>query len=117
MNRDEERFIEQARASLEQGEADIPSRIAVRLRQVRHTAIVSRHRRVTPLWVPAMAAVMLVLFVGIAWYTGMSRVVEPVPLPVQQANDFEMLVYGEDLKLFADLDFYLWLEQRSDHAG
>ena len=118
MNRDDEKLIEQVRASLDRSEADISMHAATRLRQARHAAIASRYHRTTPVWMPAIAAAMLVLVAGLAWFTGVSRVEGLTPLPAQQAAaDFEMLVHGEDLELFADLDFYLWLEQRDGHAG
>lgn len=118
MNRDDERFIKQARASLDRGEADISVHAATRLRQARHAAIASRYHRATPVWLPALSVAMLLLVVAVSWFVGISRLEAPAVLPPQQAAaDFEMLVHGEDLELFTNLDFYLWLEQRDGHAG
>ena len=118
MNRDEEQFIERVRTSLDQVEADIPPHVAARLRHARHSAIVSRHRYTIPIWMPAMSAAMLVLVVAVAWFSGLPQMDDPMPLSAQQTTaDFEMLVHGEDLELFADLDFYLWLEKQNGHTS
>jgi hypothetical protein len=118
MNRDEQQFIDQARAALDMRSDQVSPHIAARLRQARHTAIASPYRRTTSTWVPALSTAMLVLVIAMAWFAGVPHVDAPTSLPVQQAaGDFEMLVHGEDLELFADMDFYLWLEQRSEHAG
>jgi len=118
MNSDEQRFIEQVRTSLDNSAEEVSPDVAARLRQARHAAIVVPYRRATPMWMPALSTAMLVLVIAVAWFAGLPRVETPVQLQTQQvASDFEMLVHGEDLELFADMDFYLWLEQRSKHAG
>ncbi len=115
MSRDEQQFIEQARAALD--EREVPSHIATRLRKARHGAIAARYRY-TPTWFPALGSAVLVLVIGLIWFGGLPQTDGTVAPPVQQvATDFEMLVHGEELEMFADLDFYLWLEQRADHAG
>ena len=119
MSRDEEQFVRQARATLEQVEADVPPHVAARLRQARQKAVAAPWRRTTPSWIPAWSSVMLlVLAIGVAWFAHLSQMEAPAPLPTQQAaTDFEMLVHGEDLQLFADLDFYLWLEKQNGHSS
>lgn len=118
MNRDDQQFIEQARTALGSRSERVSSHASARLRQARHAAVAAPYRRTTPMWMPALSTAMLVLVIAVAWFVGTPQVGEPTSLPVQQAaGDFEMLVNGEDLELFADMDFYLWLEQRSEHAG
>ncbi len=119
MSRDDEQFIQQARAALDRDAAEVSPHVAERLRQARHAAIAAPYRRATPMWMPALSTAMLLLLaVTIAWFAQLPQGGDPVALPQQQvAGDFEMLVHGEDLELFADLDFYLWLEQQGKHAG
>jgi hypothetical protein len=118
MNRDEQSFIEQARTALDNSSEQVSPHVAARLRQARHAAIAAPYRRATPMWMPALSTAMLILVIAVAWFAGLPRVESPVQLQTQQlASDFEMLVHGEDLELFADMDFYLWLEQRGEHAS
>lgn len=118
MNRDEQQFIDQARTALDSGSERVSPHVAARLRQARHAAIVAPYSRAIPMWMPALSTAMLVLVIAVAWFAGLPQMEGPAPLPVQQAaTDFEILVHGEDLELFADMDFYLWLEQRGEHAG
>ena len=119
MSRDEDQFVQQVRAALDQVEADVPPHVAARLRQARHKAVAAPYHRVTPSWIPAWSsAMLLVLAIGVAWFAHLSQIDAPAPLPTQQAaTDFEILVHGEDLQLFADLDFYLWLEKQNGHTS
>lgn len=118
MNRDEQSFIEQARTALDISSEQVSPQVAARLRQARHSAIAARYRYTTATWFPALGSAVMVLVVGLIWFGGLFQTTGTVAPPVQQvATDFEMLVHGEELEMFADLDFYLWLEQRTDHAG
>ncbi len=118
MNRDEQSFIEQARTALDNSSEQVSAHVAARLRQARHAAIAAPYRRTTPVWIPTLSSAMMVLFIAVVWFVGAPQMETPAPLPVQQATaDFEMLVHGEELDLFADMDFYLWLEQRGEHAS
>lgn len=118
MNRDEQSFIEQARTALDNSSEQVSPHVAARLRQARHAAIAAPYRRATPMWMPALSTASLVLLIAVAWFVNTPPMETPAPLPVQQAAaDFEMLVHGEELDLFADMDFYLWLEQRGEHAS
>lgn len=114
MNHGEAEFIAQAREGLEQHLAHTPAHVASRLSAARHKALDSRARRRQPLWFPVMATAALVaVVVSGTWFAQ-----APAPQAVmlsgleQHVGDFDMLAQGDDLELYAEMDFYLWLEQR-----
>jgi len=118
MSRDEEQFIGRVRASLDAGMEQTPPHIAARLSAARHAALASRKHRQQPLWLPASAlAAVLLLAVSVAWFAGLPQEITAPVLAQQQASDFELLVQGDDLELYTDLDFYLWLDKRNSNAG
>lgn len=83
------------------------------LRRARERALEGRTRDARR-WVPAgaVAAGAGALVVGaLVLRGGESPVGEPV---ARVADDFELLLEGEDLDLLAELDFYLWLESEPD---
>lgn len=121
MTNGENEFIEKARLSLEQRLERTPAHISSRLRAARHQVLDSHSRRKQPLWLPAMTTAALVAAIGVGvWFGYPAQKTTPAPElvaeTVQRASDFEMLARGDDLELYEDLDFYLWLEQQEPDA-
>lgn len=111
-------FLDRAKQSLDQRLGQTSAHVASRLSAARNQAVDSR-RRPRPVWLPAMATAALVaVVVGIGLF---EHTPEPVPVNVagleQSATDFELLTAGDELELYAEMDFYLWLEQRGVDAG
>ena len=119
MSADDNVFVARARASLEQRLEQTPTHIRSRLNAARHRALDSHQRDTRPAWLPALAtAALVVLAVSGVWF---SRTPEPAtPAAVrlaQPAGDFEMLMQGDDLTLYDNIDFYRWLDKRGMNAG
>ena len=118
------RFLERARASLDERSQRVRPQMASQLRAARSQAIESRPQ---PFfhgwrWMPAVAsAFAVVMTVGI-WFgnTGedipQGQSVEHVEQLVYQKRpvDIEMLAAanGNGLELMQDIEFYAWLEQQ-----
>jgi len=117
MNDGDKQFIDRARNSLDRRFEHTPAHVSSRLNAARHRALDSRRHDGRGIWAPAMAtAALVVVVVSGVWFGDQSG--QPVPSgPVQQAEDFEMLTRGDDLALYADMDFYLWLDKRGMDAG
>lgn len=64
----------------------------------------------TSVWLPAGSVTALALLAALLWW---QPAYTPETMPLQ-AQDMEILLSGEDLELYADLDFYLWLEAEPD---
>lgn len=114
----EAQFIDKARASLELRLEQTPAHVSSRLSAARHRALDSRRRR-QQAWLPAMATAALVVAVVSGVWLGYTPEPEGMVIAglTQHAADFEMLTAGDDLALYADMDFYLWLDQRGLDAG
>ncbi len=101
-----------ARAALERAADDLDPVTTAQLVSARRRALASLHpkRHWQPLTAWAMAAGIL-LAVGLWWWhmPGNGN-------PDVSADDFEMLVSGEHLDLYENLDFYDWLGNEN-HAG
>lgn len=85
---------------------DLDAATLSRLNRARQAALAEvRPRRPWLLLAPMLAtAAALALAIGLAWRT-------PEPLPAEDpAQDFAMLAEGQDLDLYADLEFYAWLD-------
>lgn len=117
----ENEFIEKVRVSLEQSLEQTPAHISSRLRTVRRQALGSRRHAKQLYWLPAMATAALVAAIGTGvWFGNTPQTTTPAPEVVakmeQRVSDFEMLASGDDLELYEELDFYLWLEQQEPDA-
>lgn len=118
---EEQKFIERVRLSLDTRANNLEPHLVNRLRNARHKAL-SAHLRVGHgAWMPALAAASLAaVVVGVMWF---GSEVGKNGQPMIQANlernatDFELLTGSDDLELYERLDFYYWLEQRSNSAG
>ncbi|MFO7594317.1 MAG: hypothetical protein R6X15_09780 [Pseudomonadota bacterium] len=121
MSNGENEFIEKARLNLEQRLERTPAHVSSRLHAARRRALDSRRRK-QPLWLPAMATAALVAVIGAGvWFGYSAQQTAPVPKlaaveEVPHVNDFEMLARDDDLELYEDLDFYLWLERQEPDA-
>ena len=122
-----ERFIEQARASLDERAEKyekLKPHLATRLRAARNQAMEAQHQHIHRGWMPAMAsAFAVVMAVGI-WFVSFNDVPDiSQDDSIAQLNyeslpaDLEMLVVANGLELFSELDFYYWLEQKERRAG
>ncbi len=88
-----------------------------RLNQAREAALRQLRRRSRLRWqvpVAALATVLLVVAVALNIHTG-DELVQTVDLA--SAPPLELLTSGDDLELFEDLDFYLWLDSTHDGTG
>ncbi|MDX1569144.1 MAG: hypothetical protein R3200_01575 [Xanthomonadales bacterium] len=117
-----EKWLERARTSLEDGSRSIPGETASRLNQARQRALNELDaRRVAPRWW-AGAALASLLAVGLAIGIWLDSSPDPAPVPVQPAAsplaDLDVLTAVEDLEMLADLEFYLWLDENwAEDAG
>lgn len=120
------RFLERARASLDERSQRIRPQMVSRLSAARSQAIDSRQKHVYRGWMPAMAsAFAIVMAVGI--WVGNFNVEPGVPQgqPIAQLTyekrpaDVEMLALanGKGLELMQELDFYTWLEQEESRTS
>lgn len=123
MRNGDNEFIEKARLSLEQGLERTPAHISSSLRAARQHALGSPRHSEQPFWLPAMATAALVAVIGAGVWFGYTPQQQSAPAPKLAAtemelrvNDFEMLARGDDLELYEDLEFYLWLEQQESDA-
>lgn len=119
MNSDDAAFIDRARASLDEQLERTPAHISSRLGAVRHRATASRRCGKVQRWIPAMAAAALVAVVVSGIWPGRHSGPEPVMMAGLEphAADFELLTAADDLDLYENMDFYLWLEQQEVDAG
>lgn len=87
-----------------------------RLNQGRHAALEQlasgRSKAVWMRWVPAggVAAAALVTMI-------MMRGPEIESMPIEVVSDFEILLEGESLEMFEDLEFYSWMDDAELNAG
>ncbi len=113
MHDDDRQLIEQVRATLDEGVANLDGATRSRLAQARSRALAPR-RRMRLWWLPAGGAVFASVLAAVLWLG------QPVPLPgngFNGATDFELLTSTDSLELYQDLDFYHWLEEEGMHAG
>lgn len=116
---DDKVFIDRARNSLDRRLAQTPAHIRSRLNAARHHALDSRRRGTRRAWMGAVAtAAMLALVVGMPWLKPSPDSGAPVVAGmVPQAGDFEMLMQRDELALYEDMDFYLWLDEQALNVG
>lgn len=114
---DESAFIEQVGRELDQRVAATPAHISSRLNAARHAALESRNRKQGISWLPTVAttALMFVVVSGLWFTTSFEQNANDATLValVQNAEDFEMLTHNEPFELYAEMEFYDWLEQQA----
>ena len=107
---DDESLQQRARAALDARAETLDGATRSRLRQARARAqALARARRPVattprPRWAVALAAVLL-LAVALVWQQQAGR------LAPEAVEDLEVLASSDDLELYQDLDFYLWLDE------
>ena len=113
MNRNEREklFLENVRKELDAGLDTLDTETLLRLRHARQRALGeaerTRRRFALPKWVTAGGlATAMVVAVAVSFWSATSREV----LPVQQAEDVEILTARDSVELCKDLEFYRWLE-------
>lgn len=117
----EEQFVEQVRRELDQRVEATPAHISSRLNAARHAALESRSRKRRQPWLPAMAttALLAVVVTG-TWFSQAPEQAGGDPVfasLAQHSEDFDMLTGTGPLELYADAEFYVWLEQQELAAG
>ena len=122
-----ERFIEQARASLDERAEKyekLKPHLATRLRAARNQAMEAQHQHIHRGWMPAMASAFAVVMVVGIWFVSFNNVPDiSQDDSIAQLNyesrsaDLEMLIVANGLELISELDFYYWLEQKERRAG
>ncbi|MDX1561850.1 MAG: hypothetical protein R3305_02945 [Gammaproteobacteria bacterium] len=95
-----------------------------RLAQARAKAVDAAQRRRFSFWLeprqllPASGVAAAVLAVALFWQPGFET--EVVPVEANVIDDFDILLEGENLDLFEELEFYAWLLEQpefQDAAG
>jgi len=106
MKHPETKFEQDIKQTLDDAQDHIDSETSQQLQRARNLAL-SRHRKTSmnQSWGGAIALVSVTaLAIGIAWN------VPPSDSPVtDNIEDIELLASTEDMSLYEDLDFYLWL--------
>lgn len=114
-DRSEREFSERARQLFRESVAGLDGETRARLRQARASAVAAAaHRRP---WlapgrlVPAGAVAAALLAVALWW-----ALPDPGAPPVATAvlDDLDLLLEGEELELFEDLEFYAWLLEQPE---
>lgn len=107
----EARFLEKARQALLAGEDQLDAATLSRLREARAKAVEAAGEREggffrIPNWMRAgaFATAVAAVMVFTIW-------VEPPKqeLPVKSVDEFEIVLYADNLDLYEDMDFYEWL--------
>lgn len=124
-------FIYRVRTRLKAWDDALPADISGRLRASRRDALTGAgsgaHRRSHP-W--RMAGVGLAVTAGVAWLAlGQLRAPHNAPrnnpidvaerevlpgLSALDADDWSMIARGDDVQLYEDLEFFLWLDESDD---
>lgn len=112
----DKQFEEQAKALFDDSVERLDAATLSRLNQGRHAALESLHggrsSAVWGRWVPltgvAAAALVTVMVM---------RGPDAVDLPTESVADFEILLDGESLEMFEDLEFYSLLEEIDQEAN
>lgn len=74
----------------------------------------ARAQRRSPLWIPASG----VAFASVVMLTLLLTQYTPSSMePTDSFDDIELMVSGESLEFYDDLEFYLWLAQENRNAS
>ncbi|MGH8377418.1 MAG: hypothetical protein ACRER7_00530 [Gammaproteobacteria bacterium] len=122
MNDDTETdFLYKTHARFVDSVANLDARIVARLREARRLAVVEaeRHR---PVWcvrrwaLPAGA--LAIAFAGVAaglvWWSLGSQ--PAVPFAANNSEDMAIVMSSDNLDMYADIDFYSWLQAQQPDA-
>ncbi len=111
MTNSEDKLINRTRRVLDERADQLDDKIVARLRDARLRAIeVAARKNARPAWIkPVGGLVTATLVVGVAttlWLANPS-------VPKHGVEDMELLASTESPEFYQDLDFYLWLEERT----
>lgn len=113
---DNEDFVAQAKGVFDASVDGLDAAALSRLNQGRHAALEQlasgNSRSVWMTWVPAggIAAAAIVTMI-------VMRGPEIESMPSEVASDFEILLEGESLEMYEDLEFYSWMDDVELEAG
>lgn len=104
-----EEFAAQAKEQFDDSVERLDAAALSRLNQGRHAALEQLHSGRPAItwgrWVPASGVVAAALITVIVM-----RGPNVESIPAEVASDFEILLEGESLEMFEDLEFYSWLD-------
>jgi hypothetical protein len=113
---DSEDFAAQAKGAFDDSVERLDAAALSRLNQGRHAALAklasgnSKARWMR--WVPAGGVAAIALLTVLVM-----RAPEIENMPVEVASDFEILLDGESLEMFENLEFYSWMDDVDLDAG
>lgn len=122
-SKDEREMAARARQVFNASIEDLDAATRSRLAQSRATAIRTARAGRDRAWarpsrlVPLGAAVAAVIAVALIWQRSDTRVAPVAPVGQVEAavvDDLDILLAGEDLDLFEDLEFYTWLLEQPE---
>ncbi len=111
MNGNDDKLIGQLRRVLDERVGELDDNVIARLRAARLRATeVAARKNERPAWIkPVGGLVTATLVVGVATSLWMAN---PL-MPKHDFEDMEILASAESPEFYQDLEFYLWLEERS----
>ena len=106
----DEAFVRRVKAVLDEGNAKLDARVRSRLTQARYAALAQADTR--PMlwwrqWAPAAGVAAAAAMAVLIWPGTRQQHEQP---PDEALNDLEIVLDGENLDLFEDLDFYEWVD-------
>src|SRR5262245_52383454 len=106
----DEAFVRRVKAVLDEGNAKLDARVRSRLTQARYAALAQADTR--PMlwwrqWAPAAGVAAAAALAVLIWPGARQQHEQP---PDEALNDLEIVLDGENLDLFEDLDFYEWVD-------
>ncbi|HVA55525.1 MAG TPA: hypothetical protein VNI53_06995 [Gammaproteobacteria bacterium] len=115
-------FLHKARTAFVDSLDQLDTRVLARLREARMRAVESAtshptlwHRRSWALSVGAIAVLLVVLASGVLWWNQNPQ--PAVPFATGNNNEDMSIVLGNDnLDMYADMDFYRWLQAQQQTA-
>ncbi len=112
--KDYKAFEERLSRGMSAGAGELDGALRSRLNQARQTALAELDKPAwlaPPGWLPVGGAVAAAVMVALLMRQGAVQTELPGRAP---AEDIEILLSGEDLELFEDLEFYAWLEMQPE---
>jgi len=117
-NKGEERFLNEVKQSLDARAESIDEKILLRLRKIRHQAILEAEGRKKgvfffPRWIQtgALATVATAVVLVVVWFYS-----QRPAFFLKNPEDFEIVSSQDQMELYENLDFYQWLAA-SDSRG
>jgi hypothetical protein len=114
MSEEERRFQERVVRLLDEDVAGLDGATRSRLTQARARALASVEKSSRWQLIPASGAVLASV---IAAFLLLQKPAEVPTTTALQPEDLELLTTNENLELYRELDFYLWLEKEKASAG